>query len=76
MYTDDMRKAFHNIVAPKDFGVSLIDADNFINIKLSEKSFLYMTHDQKIEAIEYVSNVKKALEACGAIVLITREALK
>jgi hypothetical protein len=35
-----------------------------------------MTHDQKIDAIKYVSIVKKALEMEGAIVLVTREILK
>ena len=76
MYTDDMRRAFHNILAPAGFGVNLIDDDNFITIKLSERSFLHMSHDEKLEAVAYVTKVKKALEACGAIVLVTREPLK
>jgi hypothetical protein len=35
-----------------------------------------MTHDEKIEAVKYVSMVKKALEMEGAIVLVTREPLQ
>jgi hypothetical protein len=76
MYTDKMKMAFHSIAAPKNFGVSLIDNDHFITIKLDERSFIRMTHDQKLEAIKYVSMVKKALEMEGAIVLVTREPLQ
>ena len=76
MYTDKMRMAFHSIPAPKNFGVSLIDNETFITIKLDERSFVRMTHDEKLEAVKYVSMVKKALEMEGAIVLVTREPLK
>jgi hypothetical protein len=75
MYTDSMRRAFHSIQSPKGFGISIIDNDSFITIKLDEKSFIRMTHDEKIDAVKYVSDVKKALEMEGAIVLVTREAL-
>jgi hypothetical protein len=76
MYTDKMRMAFHSVPAPKNFGVSLIDNETFITIKLDERSFVRMTHDEKLEAVKYVSMVKKALEMEGAIVLVTREPLK
>ena len=76
MYTDKMRLAFHSIRAPKNFGVTLIDNDTFLTIKLDEKSFVSMTHDEKLDAIKYVSMVKKALEMEGAIVLVTREPLR
>lgn len=76
MYTDAMRRAFHSIVPPKNFGIDLIDNDQFLTIKLSERSFLHMTHDEKLEAIKYVTMIKKALEMEGAIVLVTREPLK
>ena len=76
MYTDKMRMAFHSIPAPKNFGVNLIDNDTFLTIKLDERSFVRMTHDEKLQAIKYVSMIKKALEMEGAIVLVTREPLK
>jgi hypothetical protein len=76
MYTDKMRMAFHSIRAPKNFGVTVIDNDTFITIKLDERSFIEMTHDEKLDAVKYVTNVKKALEMEGAIVLITREPLR
>ena len=76
MYTDSMRKAVHSIIPPKGFGVEIIDNDHFLTVKLDEKKFLHMVHDDKISALQYVVKLKKALEHCGAIVLITREALK
>jgi hypothetical protein len=76
MYTDAMRKAFHSITPPLNFGINLIDNEHFLTIKLSERSFINMTHDEKIEAIKYVTQLKKALEMEGAIVLVTRESLQ
>lgn len=76
MYTDSMRRAFHAIEAPKGFFVELIDNDAFLTIKLDEKEFIRMSHDEKITALQYVVNLKKALEIEGAIVLVTREAIK
>jgi hypothetical protein len=71
-----MRHAVHSIPAPKNFGVQIIDNEHFLTIKLDEKKFLYMGHDEKISALQYVVKLKKALEHCGAIVLVTREAIK
>ena len=76
MYTDKMRIAFHSIPAPKNFGISLIDNEHFLTIKLDEKLFVGMTHDEKLDAVKYVAMVKKALEMEGAIVLVTREPLQ
>jgi len=76
MYTDSMRRAFHNIQAPTGFGVNLIDNEHFLTIKLDEKHFARLVHDEKIAALQYVVQLKDALEKEGAIVLVTREALK
>ena len=76
MYTDSMRRAFHNVPPPKNFAINLIDNEHFLTIKLDERSFLPLTHDEKIEAVKYVTAVKKALEMEGAIVLVTREPLQ
>lgn len=76
MYTDSMRRAFHSIPAPKDFVVQLIDNEHFLTIKLNEYDFIAMTHDQKMQALQYVIKLKGALEMEGAIVLVTREAVK
>ena len=76
MYTNEMRRAVHNIQAPKGFGVSIIDNEHFLTIKLDEQQFINMVHDEKIEALKYVVQLKKALEMNGAIVMITREVSK
>jgi hypothetical protein len=76
MYTDSMRRAFHSITPPKGFSVEIIDNDHFLTVKLDERKFLHMVHDEKILALQYVVKIKKALEDCGAIVLVTREAVK
>jgi hypothetical protein len=76
MYTNDMRRAFHSILPPKGFKVQVIDNEHFLTIKLNERQFATMVHDEKIEALKYVVQIKKALEMNGAIVLVTREPLK
>jgi hypothetical protein len=76
MYTDFMRKAVYSITPPKGFGVEIIDNEHFLTVKLDEQKFLHMVHDEKIAALQYVVKLKKALEDNGAIVLVTREALK
>jgi hypothetical protein len=70
-----MRRVVHNIQAPKGFGVNIIDNEHFLTIKLDEKQFVKMFHDEKIKALQYVVNLKNALEQNGAIVLVTREAV-
>ena len=76
MYTDSMRRAFHSVTAPKGFSVQIIDNEHFLTVKLNERQFLNMVHDEKIKALQYVVQLKKALEMEGAIVLVTREAIK
>lgn len=76
MYTDTMRMAVHSITPPRGFGVEIIDNEHFLTVKLDERKFLYMGHDEKIQALQYVVKLKKALEENGAIVLVTREVVK
>jgi hypothetical protein len=76
MYTDSMRRAVHNIQPPKGFGVNIIDNEHFLTIKLNEYQFEKMVHDEKVAALQYVVQLKGALEMNGAIVLVTREAIK
>lgn len=76
MYTDAMKRVFRSIVPPKNFKVDLIDNDHFITVRADEVAFTNLGHDDKIEAVKYMITVKKALEDQGAIVLLTRKAIK
>ena len=76
MYTDKMKMAFHSIPAPKNFKVDIIDNDHFITIKANEDMFMRLFDTEKRHAVEYMVRVKKALEDNGAIVMITREAIR
>jgi hypothetical protein len=71
-----MKRAFHSVQAPKGFSVQLIDNDHFLTVKLDERHFAKLLHDEKIAALQYVVQLKKALEMEGAIVLVTREVIK
>ncbi len=75
MYTDAMRRAFRSLdyFAPKGFRLEIVDNDNFITVRASEKSFMSLLDGDKRRAVEYMVRVKKALEDNGAIVLLVRE---
>jgi hypothetical protein len=76
MYTDAMRKAFRSIRPPQNFQVEIVDNENFLVVRADEQAFTKLGHDDKIEAAQYMIKVKKALEENGAIVLLTRKAIK
>ena len=73
MYTDDMRRAFRSIYPPKNFQVDIVDNDHFLSVVAREDVFMRLLDEEKRAAIEYMVNVKKALEINGAIVMLVRE---
>jgi hypothetical protein len=75
MYTSQMAKAFRSLdhFCPQGFSLQIIDNDNFLTVKASEKSFMSLLDEDKRRAVEYMVRVKKALEDNGAIVLLVRE---
>jgi hypothetical protein len=76
VYTDAMRRAFRSLdhLAPRGFGLDIIEhQEGFITVRASEKSFMLLSHDDKIRAANYMIKTKKALEANGAIVQLVRE---
>jgi hypothetical protein len=73
MYTDDMRRAFRSIYPPKNFQVDIVDNDHFLSVVAREDVFMKLLDEEKRAAIEYMVNVKKALEMNGAIVMLVRE---
>lgn len=76
MYTVEMATAFKAITPPKNFGVVLLENPDFITIQIDPKDLIALSDEEKVEAVEYVNKVKKALEQNGAVVMILREALE
>lgn len=76
MYTAEMATAFRAIVPPKNFGVVLLENDDFITIQIDPKELMQVPDEEKEQAVKYVNDVKKTLEALGAVILIVREALE
>lgn len=76
MYTDQMRRAFNNLAAPKGLKVEILDNDDFLVVKVDEMSFMKLDLFHKQRSVEYLLNLKKALEDAGAFVLIVREPVK
>ena len=71
-----MATAFRAIVPPKNFGVVLLENDDFITIQIDPKELLAVADNGIEDAVKYINDVKSMLEGFGAIVLILREALE
>ena len=67
-----MSDDFQAIKAPKNFGVKIFDADNFITVLIAPEQILKLSEEEAKDAIEYVKLVKKTFEKHGAIVHIVR----
>jgi hypothetical protein len=76
MYTDEMRQAFHLIKPPGDFKVDLYDNEQFITIVVDPNSLADITEEEGKAIVSYITDVKKALEDLGALVLVVREVLE
>jgi hypothetical protein len=76
MYTAEMATAFKAIVPPKNFGVVLLENQDFITIQIDPKELLAVPEEDLEAAVKYINDVKSTLENLGAIVMILREALE
>ncbi len=76
MYTAEMATAFKAIVPPKNFGVVLLENEDFITIQIDPKELLAVPEEDLEVAVKYINDVKSTLEGFGAIVMILREALE
>lgn len=80
MYTLEMKRAFHSITPPPNFQVELFEHNVeglfFIEIVADEEKFVRLLDEEKRSAVEYMIRVKDALERNGAIVQLTRKAIK
>lgn len=70
-----MSDAFHAIKAPENFGVMVLDAGDFITLKINPESLVGITTEQADSIKKYVEKVKSTFEKHGAIVYIVRESL-
>jgi hypothetical protein len=68
-----MRRAFRSLRGPKNFQLQIVDNENFLTVKASEKQFMSLSGEERKQAVEYMIRTKKALEDNGAIVLLVRE---
>jgi len=76
MYTPEMSTAFHAIIPPNNFGVVLADNEDYLNLIVDPNEFLALPDEGRLEAVQYINDVKKALETAGAIVQIVREVIE
>jgi hypothetical protein len=76
MYTVEMATAFKALVPPENFGVTILDANDFLTVQIDPEDIENLLDNQVEDAIQYIKDVKKVLEDHGAIVYIVREALK
>jgi hypothetical protein len=53
-----------------------MDNDDYINLMINPEEFLELSQEDQVIAVDYVNNVKKALEANGAIVQVIRETIQ
>lgn len=75
MYTDQMRRAIHNLHKPVNIKIDILDNEDFLVIKIDEYDFMRLPEDEKRRTFEFVLKAKAALESLGAIVLVVREAI-
>ena len=76
MYTVEMATAFKKLTPPENFGVTILDANDFLTIQIDPEDIENLLDHQVNDAVKYINDVKKVLEEQGAIVYIVREALK
>mgnify|MGYP000287794655 CR=1 FL=1 len=76
MYTVEMATAFKALTPPENFGVTILDANDFLTVQIDPEDIESLLDHQVEDAIQYIKDVKKVLEEQGAIVYIVREALK
>jgi hypothetical protein len=65
-----MQKAFKSIPAPKEFRAAIVDYDTFLTIRFYESQWRHYSESERFKCVQYMMNVKKALESLGAVVAI------
>ncbi len=70
MYTELMRKAVRSFKAPKEFKIDILDYDTFLTIQFYESQWKHYNDSERFQCIQYLNQVKKALENLGAKVAL------
>lgn len=71
-----MATAFKAITPPNNFGVVILENENFLTIQIDPRDLTTLLDKDKPTVVEYINNVKKTLEDHGAVVMILREAIE
>ena len=66
MYTDQMKKAVRTFKVPKEFKIDILDYDTFLTIQFYESQWKHYTDPERFQCIQYLQQVKGALEKLGA----------
>jgi hypothetical protein len=79
-YTNEMKRAVHSLTPPKGFHVDIyehvVEGMSFLEVVADEIQFMKLLDEDKRRAVEYIVRVKDALESNGAMVQVTRRAIK
>ena len=65
-----MRKAVRSFRAPKEFKIDILDYDTFLTIQFYESQWKHYNDSERFQCIQYLNQVKKALENLGAKVAL------
>jgi hypothetical protein len=74
-YTDEMAKAFHSVKPIEGFELEVYDTDDYLTLLIKVEQIMDISEEKQADIVQYLLEVKKALEGAGAIVLFVREAL-
>lgn len=70
MYTKQMQQAFKSIPVPKDFKAHIVDYDTFLVIRFYESQWRHYSESERLRCVQYMLNVRAALEKLGARVAL------
>ena len=66
MYTDQMKRAVRTFKAPKEFKIDILDYKDFLTIQFYESQWRHYNDSERFQCIQYLQQVKGALEKLGA----------
>ena len=69
-----MKMASHQVklTQPPKAKYTITDNEDFLVLKIDSEALYKMSHDEKIQAVQWFIKLQKALEQEGAIVIIVR----